>query len=93
MGGAVIDVKGRLLRFGQNNEGGYGESLSTFEIKEITPDKYQEEVVGSIHMEGLKGPHTINIHPESNKIIIDYYEDKFSILAWFRRVKAKLSKK
>jgi hypothetical protein len=92
MGGNITLIKDRLLRFGQNNEGEYGESLSVLEIKELTPKNYIEKHCGSIFMENAKGPHSLSLSPDLSKIVVDYYEDKFSFLAGFRRIKAKLLK-
>ena len=90
MGGGVIQINGRLLRFGQNNEGEYGESISVMEIKELTPSKYQEVKCGSIEIDNFKGPHSINFNSNCTKLTIDYYENKFSLLAGIRRLLAKL---
>ena len=90
MGGSIKLIKSRMLRFGQNNEGEYGESLSVIEIKELTPTSYMETHHGSIFMENAKGPHSLNLSPDLSKIVVDYYENKFSFLAGFRRLKAKL---
>lgn len=93
MGGGVQKVSGRLLRFGQNNSGEYGESLAVMEIKNLSPLDYVEEPVGKILMEDFKGPHSLNVAPHSKRILIDYYSDRFSLFAGVRRIKAKLSKK
>ena len=45
---------------------------------------------GSIFMENAKGPHSLNLSPDLSKIVVDYYENKFSFLAGFRRLKAKV---
>ena len=29
-------------------------------------------------MENAKGPHTLNLSPDLSKILVDYYENKFS---------------
>tara|TARA_B110000503_G_scaffold13210_1_gene17977 strand:+ start:272 stop:1846 length:1575 start_codon:yes stop_codon:yes gene_type:complete len=90
MGGSIKLINNRILRFGQNNEGEYGESLSVIEIKKLTPTSYMETHHGSIFMENAKGPHSLNLSPDLSKIVVDYYENKFSFLAGFRRLKAKL---
>ena len=92
MGGNITLINNRILRFGQNSEGEYGESLSVFEIKELTPTSYIETHRGSIFMENAKGPHCLNLSPDLSKIVVDYYENKFSFLAGFRRFKAMLLK-
>ena len=89
MGGSIKLINNRILRFGQNNEGEYGESLSVIEIKKLTPTSYIETLQGSIFMENAKGPHILNLSPDLSKIVVDYYENKFSFLAGFRRLIAK----
>ena len=86
MGGSIKLINNRILRFGQNNEGEYGESLSVIEIKKLTPTSYIETLQGSIFMENAKGPHILNLSPDLSKIVVDYYENKFSFLAGFRRL-------
>ena len=90
MGGKIKLINNRLIRFGQNNEGEYGESLSVLEIKELTPTNYAEKHQGSIFMENAKGPHSLNLSPDLGKITLDYYENKFSILAGLNRLKVKV---
>ena len=89
MGGNIKLINKKLIRFGQNNEGEYGESLSVMEIKELTPTSYVEKRQGSIFIDKAKGPHTLNLSPDLKKIVLDYYENKFSLLAGFKRIKAK----
>lgn len=90
MGGNIKLINNKILRFGQNNEGEYGKSLSIMEIKELTPTSYAETHNGSIFMENAKGPHSLNLNPDHSKIVVDYYENKFSFLAGFNRLKAKV---
>ena len=90
MGGALMIREGSLYRLGQNNEGEYGKSLTILKIIEITPEKYHEVSSGSLSMSDASGPHSLNLNTHQSKIVIDYYEDRFSFLAGIRRVIAKL---
>jgi len=87
MAGNIIYYKKNIFRFAQNNEGEYGKSLSVIKIKKITPKNYEEENVGSIKIDKYNGPHTINFNQKSNKIVLDFYKNKFSIFAGLRRIK------
>ena len=78
-------INKRLIRFGQNNEGEYGRSLSVNHITELSPKNYSEYSCGSIKMDSSFGPHSLNIY--LNKIVIDYYDNEFSIFAGIRRIK------
>ena len=86
MGGKIFRLKNRLIRFGQNNEGEYGESLTMTEIIKLTPKDFTEKYLGTIKIDKYKGPHTINFSFKSKKLILDYYEDKFSVFAGIRRI-------
>lgn len=92
MGGRIYEINGSLFRFGQNNERGYGESITISEITHLTPEYYEERVCGSINIEGHLGPHSVGINADKGLILIDYYDDKFSLLSGVRRLKAKLSR-
>ena len=92
MAGGITLINGNLLRFGQNNEGEYGESLSVLEITKLSPTKYSEAHCGSISLENAKGPHSLNISADFNNIVMDYYKDKFSLFAGIRRIKQRISK-
>tara|TARA_Y100000389_G_scaffold167531_1_gene172762 strand:+ start:9448 stop:11031 length:1584 start_codon:yes stop_codon:yes gene_type:complete len=92
MGGNIFCFNKRIFRFGQNNEGEYGESLSVIEIKNLTPKNYLEEFIGSIKIDKHKGPHTINFNEKTKKMIFDFYDNKFSLFAGFRRIKTLLKR-
>lgn len=85
MGGSIAVINKRLIRFGQNNEGEYGRSLSVNHITELSPKNYSEYSCGSIKMDSSFGPHSLNIY--LNKIVIDYYDNEFSFFAGIRRIK------
>ena len=88
MGGNITNINNKILRFGQNNENEYGESLSIFEINELTPTSYIEKQCGSLSIEKTKGPHCLNVSPDKKKIVLDFYEIRFSFFAWYRRFRA-----
>ena len=92
MGGKPILVSNKLIRFGQNNAGEYGESLTVLEIMKLSPETYKEKFIGTIKIDKLKGPHNLCFNSTSNKIVIDYYINQFSFFAGIRRIKAKLKK-
>jgi hypothetical protein len=91
MGGRVVAIGNRLYRFGQNNCRGYGSSINVFEVKLLTRDDYREGHRAGISIESAKGPHTIDIDSNKTLAVIDYYEEKFSPLAGYRRVLSRLS--
>ena len=47
-------------------------------ILEISPRDYKEIPCGSISISGFMGPHTVNLNTNLKKIVLDYYEEKFS---------------
>lgn len=90
MAGRIYNDGSSLYRFGQNNNRGYGESITISEITKLTPETYEETVCGSIKLDGLLGPHTIDINDKDSLILIDYYDDRFSVFSGLRRFKAKI---
>lgn len=84
MGGRLIQSKGKLYRFGQNNCYEYGNGLSINEVKILTKNTYYEEFVGSINFEDVCGPHNIDVSDKS--VVIDFYENNFSLFAGYRRL-------
>ena len=84
MGGALLDLDGRLIRFGQDLTRGYGDGLFAFEIEALTPDRYKERLLGRIGFEDRKGPHTLNSN--ADEIVFDWYRERLSLLAGFRRL-------
>lgn len=91
MGGKLIFHKGRLLRFGQNNAREYGESIVVNEVIELSSDLYEERKIASLAIDSFKGPHSIGFSKDFTQIIIDYYVNKFSLLAGIRRIKGKFN--
>ncbi len=93
IGGRVIEAANRLVSFGQNNSGEYGESLNVLEITKISPTEYKEKIVGELTFESYKGPHGLSLNINSDLLLLDYYINKFSLFAGFRRIKAKFNRK
>lgn len=84
MGGRVANVGGELHRFGQNNCFGYGDGVTVSQIVKLSKTDYEERVVGSLSFSDAAGPHTVDIHQSS--AVLDYYIDRFSLLAGYRRL-------
>jgi hypothetical protein len=84
MGGRIILINGRLYRFGQDNSYGYGDGLSVCEIIKLSTTDYEEQVVGSLRFKDASGPHTIDLYKDES--VFDFYIDKFSLMAWYRRI-------
>lgn len=89
MGGTIVKAGERLVRFGQDLTGDYGNGLFAYEIVVLTATDYQERPLGRIAFEDRKGPHTLNIRPGA--IVFDWYLDRASPLAGIRRLAAKRS--
>ncbi|EPD2897065.1 glucosamine inositolphosphorylceramide transferase family protein [Pseudomonas aeruginosa] len=91
MGGRIFKEGGKLYRFGQNNSYGYGSSLAVNEIEVLDPEHYSEKRVANLAFQDARGPHTIDIHGQT--MILDFYKDRFSLLAGYRRLVARLLSK
>ena len=91
MGGNVIELDGRLFRLGQDLSGDYGNGLIVFEIKELTPQAYSERRTAEIRFTHRKGPHTLNMR--GNEMVFDWYRDRFTPSAGFRRLKSALQRR
>ena len=91
MGGKLIKYSNKIFRFGQNNSNEYGESLVIIEIISLSQNYYEEREIGTLKIDELKGPHSICFSSDMKKILFDYYKNRFSLLAGFRRLKAKLN--
>ncbi|MGU1833025.1 glucosamine inositolphosphorylceramide transferase family protein [Pseudomonas aeruginosa] len=91
MGGRIFKEGGKLYRFGQNNSYGYGSSLAVNEIEVLDPEHYSEKRVANLAFQDARGPHTIDIHGQT--MILDFYQDRFSLLAGYRRLVARLLSK
>ncbi len=93
MGGKLLSHRGRILRFGQNNSGDYGESLAIIEITNLSDENYHEVKLGSLTIDNYNGPHSISFKPDMTEVLIDYYSNKFSFFAGVRRIRSRLQKK
>lgn len=93
MGGRICFIENTIYRFGQDNSKGYGESITISKISLLTPENYEEQVCGRVSIENKKGPHTIDVDPIHKRILVDYYEEVFSIYAGVRRLKARAPRK
>ena len=91
MAGRIVCDENGLYRFGQNNSKGYGESITISKIDVLSPVNYQEKICGSVSIDYKKGPHTVDVDHIHKRILIDYYQDEFSLFAGIRRLKARLS--
>lgn len=84
MGGRILRLNGKIYRFGQNNSYGYGDGVSICEVTSLSTSNYDEKIIGNLKVKRASGPHTIDFF---NKIsVFDFYLDKFSLVAWYRRL-------
>ena len=88
MAGNIIRAGGRLIRLGQDFTSGYGDGIIGFEIEALTPDTYRERRLGSLRFNDRRGPHTLNVR--GGEMVFDWYVDRVSPLASFRRLAARL---
>jgi hypothetical protein len=88
MAGALIQEGPRLLRFGQNFVSDYGDGIFAFEVTALSPERYNERLIGEIRFKDRKGPHTLNFSQE--EIVFDWYRNRVSPLAAARRLSARL---
>ena len=86
--GALFVSNGKLFRPGQNNCFGYGNGITISEVLQLDHDNYREEPVSTLSIDGLKGPHTYTA--SSDFAYVDFYQDKFYVLAWYLRIKSRL---
>lgn len=91
MGGNLLRLGDRLIRFGQDFRSSYGDGLIAFEVEELTPATYRERAIGRIALTDRKGPHTLNFR--DGEILFDWYRDRFAPGAGVRRFAAKLAKR
>jgi hypothetical protein len=88
MGGRLLTRHGKLYRFGQDNSDSYGGGIRIMEVVKIDPDVYEEKEVGHLSFSDANGPHTVDVR--NGRAVLDFYVDKFSILAGYRRLMAKV---
>ena len=89
MGGRIFYFDKKWYRFGQDCSSDYGNGLILYKIKKISINNYIEEEIDYFKYDmPLKGPHNIDIY--KNIIVWDYYEERFNLLAGFKRLYAKI---
>lgn len=86
MAGQLTILNGRLIRFGQDARGGYGDGVIAFEVEAMTAEHYRERRIGSFRFDDRHGPHTLNI--QGGQILFDWYSNRFAPLAGARRLSA-----
>jgi hypothetical protein len=84
MGGGLLRVEGRLIRFGQSFERLYGDGILAFEVEELTPNSYRERMIGSIRFHDRIGPHTLNVR--KGELVFDWYRHEIDPLVALRRL-------
>jgi hypothetical protein len=87
MGGGFISQNGKLVRVGQDGTGPYGNGVTFCEVLIISEDEYIERSLGQIRVDGATGPHTYVVR--GKRLLYDWYEDQFSMLAGIRRLMAR----
>lgn len=90
MAGNLVRVGPRLIRFGQDFRGAYGDGILAFEVQDLSIDNYREELVGNVRFGDRRGPHTLNIRRDA--MAFDWYEDRLSLMAGVRRLMAQCRK-
>lgn len=87
MAGRVYCSADKIYRFGQNNSFSYGNGITINQIVDLTETTYVERIIGAIAFADARGPHTLDIN--GNSAVLDFYVDKFSLVAGYRRLAAK----
>jgi hypothetical protein len=88
MAGQIFNDGARLIRFGQDGSGSYGDGTVLFDIKTLTPTEYAEVEIARIKFDGTNGPHTINFGEK--QVVFDWYTERFSPFAGLRRLRERL---
>ncbi|HEX5184727.1 MAG TPA: hypothetical protein VFW19_16445 [Allosphingosinicella sp.] len=91
MAGGLAQAGTRLFRLGQDGSSDYGDGIIVFEVEELTPDSYRERAVGELRFRGLRGPHTLNFG--GGRAAFDFYSDRLSPMAGFRRLQARRARR
>jgi hypothetical protein len=91
MAGSIVVKHDKIYRLGQNNSFSYGNGITVAEILSLSPDYYDERIVHRISYDDASGPHTLNLC--KSDAVLDYYVDKFTVLAGFRRLAALFTRK
>jgi hypothetical protein len=85
MAGGIFEVDGALFRIGQDFSGQYGDGIILFRIDSLNRIEYREAPVRALRFNGVRGPHTVNFR--GGQVAFDYYVDRFSPFAGFRRLR------
>jgi hypothetical protein len=91
MGGSILRDGNRLIRLGQDFEGGYGDGLRAFAIEVLSETEYRERAIGYLGLDGVSGPHTLNV--QGGMLLFDWYRESFSLGAGIRRFRARRATK
>jgi hypothetical protein len=91
MAGALLRIGDRLIRFGQDFSGDYGDGVHAFEVETLNPAEYRERAIGTIRFGDRQGPHTINV--DGKRIVFDWYHRRFSTLSGVRRAAARMRRR
>ena len=84
--GAFFNIKSEIFRLGQDNRRDYGDGITVCRVTQLNDLAYDEAPVTRLMIAGHKGPHTLSTN--GSRTYIDYYDKKFSPIAWLARVKA-----
>ena len=90
MGGNCLAKDGKLYRLGQNFEVDYGDGISVFEIEALDTEHYAERHVGGLRFTSVKGPHSFNVSDDGNKVVFDWYSNRYTPMAGIRRLRSRL---
>ena len=83
--GAFFNLNNDLFRLGQDNRHDYGDGITVCRVTQLNDMAYDEVPVTRLMIAGHKGPHTLSTN--GSKTYVDYYDKKFSLIAWLARVK------
>ena len=91
MAGLPVAAGGRILRFGQDYRGAYGDGVQAFEIERLTPGEYRERPLARLRFPDRHGPHTLNF--AGGEIAFDWYRDRVSPAAGLRRLRGRFRRR
>ena len=86
MGGRLLLRNDKLYRFGQDNSDSYGNGIRIMEIVKLDTEFYEEQEIGELRFSDASGPHTVD--DCNGRAVLDFYVDRFSVLAGYRRLAA-----
>lgn len=91
MAGAIVVKGDKMYRLGQNNSYRYGDGITVSSITLINSNTYEETRHSSFSLDSVQGPHTVN--SLGGRTVFDFYSEKFSFLAGYRRLLPKILEK